>query len=147
MILRGGRGSGWGGGQRVAAAVASHLNGSELCPDHHGSGAALQESIFPQRDRGAQEPDHRVQVGAAGGPGEVVGERVWGGLRNLRVEHAYGDALQPLKKAGQPDLEGTRSLSFPGPEPGGGLECRPLFLLIKPGLCLACGFFFGGGGG
>lgn len=98
MILRGGRGSGWGGGQRAAAVVASYLNGSELCPDHHGSGAALQESIFPQRDRGAQEPDHRVQVGAAGGPGEVVRERVWGGLRNLRVEHAHGDALRPLKK-------------------------------------------------
>lgn len=52
--------------------MAAHLDGSELCPDHHGSGAALQESIFPQCDRGAQEPDHRVQVGAAGGRGGVV---------------------------------------------------------------------------
>lgn len=41
------------GGQLTAAAVATHLDGSELCPDHHGSGVVLQESIFPECGRGA----------------------------------------------------------------------------------------------
>lgn len=54
-VIRRGRGpgrqAGWGG-QLVAAAVAAHLDGSELCPDHHGSGAVLQESVFPQCGRG-----------------------------------------------------------------------------------------------
>jgi hypothetical protein len=47
VIRRGGRGAGPGEGHRAAAAVAAHLDGNELCPHHHGSGAALQESIFP----------------------------------------------------------------------------------------------------
>lgn len=53
VIRRGDRGARRGGGQLVAAAVAAHLDGSELCPDHHGSGAVLQESVFPQCGRGA----------------------------------------------------------------------------------------------
>lgn len=52
VIRRGGQGAGRGGGQLAAAAVAAYLDGSELCPDHHGSGAVLQESIFPQCVRG-----------------------------------------------------------------------------------------------
>ena len=47
-----GRRAGWGG-QLEAAAVATHLDGSELCPDHHGSGVVLQESVFPQCGCGA----------------------------------------------------------------------------------------------
>lgn len=90
----GGRGAGQGEGQLAAAAVATHLDGSELCPDHHGSGVVLQESVFPQCGRGAQEPHHRVQVGTAGGRG-------WGGQGEATGPAGCEDAQQTRRKGRQ----------------------------------------------